>query len=236
MSMQIAFYYDSSFDWNDNDLENKGVGGSQSTLIRMTRELAKRHEVTVFNSTTKEGRYNGVTYRNYQTYRSDQFWDVFVSYRCALPSSGVNAACKLHWCIDPGDNTVEKDLPFIDKVITISPFHTKMMSNIFHIDKSKIYEARLGIQTEDYWDCLPKTKNKLIFCSAPDRGLRHVPQIFSLIKKRYLMYRSSSPWITAYGDSSLKQNRIANCLREWRALPIWEKSRSSNWSMSKKQA
>ncbi|CAM5790909.1 MULTISPECIES: glycosyltransferase family 4 protein [Brevibacillus] len=184
MSMQIAFYYDSSFDWNDNDLENKGVGGSQSTLIRMTRELAKRHEVTVFNSTTKEGRYNGVTYRNYQTYRSDQFWDVFVSYRCALPSSGVNAACKLHWCIDPGDNTVEKDLPFIDKVITISPFHTKMMSNIFHIDKSKIYEARLGIQTEDYWDCLPKTKNKLIFCSAPDRGLRHVPQIFSLIKKK----------------------------------------------------
>lgn len=182
--MQIAFYYDSSFDWNDSDLEIKGVGGSQLALIRITREFAKRHEVTVFNSTSREGLYNKIKYRHYTSLSIDEHWDVFISFRCALPNQSVKALCKIHWCIDSGDNTVEKDLPNIDKIITISPFHTKMITNIFHIDKNKIYEARLGIQADEYKELLPKTKNKLIFCSAPERGLQHVPQIYALIQKQ----------------------------------------------------
>ncbi|MFC4765815.1 glycosyltransferase family 4 protein [Effusibacillus consociatus] len=182
--MKIAFYYDSSFDWNDNDLETKGVGGSQLALIRITRELAKRHEVTVFNSTSREGVYNKVTYRHYSSWKLDEYWDVFISFRCSLPHKDVQALCKIHWCIDPGDNTVEKDLHYIDKIITISPFHTKLMGNIFHIDRNKFYEARLGVETEEYQQMMPKTKNQLIFCSAPERGLQHVPLIYSLIKKQ----------------------------------------------------
>jgi glycosyltransferase involved in cell wall biosynthesis len=182
-SMKIAFYYDSSFDWNDSDLETKGVGGSQSALIRITREFAKRHDVTIFNSTSSENIYNGVKYRHYSTVNPNEHWDVFISYRCSIPYPGLNAACKVHWCIDPGDNTVEKDFPYIDKIITISPFHTRMMSNIFHLDKNKLYEARLGIPADEYKTLPPKIKNKLIYCSAPERGLEHVPAIYALIKR-----------------------------------------------------
>lgn len=182
--MQIAFYNDSSFDWNDSDLETKGVGGSQLALIRITRELAKRHEVTVFNSTSLEGVYNEVKYRHYSSLNIGEQWDVFISFRCALPHQEVKALCKIHWCIDPGDNSVEKDMPYIDKIITISPFHSKMMKNIFHIDKDLIYEARLGIEADEYKEMLPKVTNKLIFCSAPERGLQHVPPIYSLIKQQ----------------------------------------------------
>lgn len=182
--MKIAFYYDSSFDWNDSDLETRGVGGSQLALIRISREFAKRHDVTIFNSTSREGVYNGVRYRHYRSFHPDEQWDVFISYRCAFPCPDVNASCKIHWCIDPGDNSVEKDLPYIDKILTVSPFHTKMMRNIFHIDETKIYEARLGIQADEYRESLPKTKNKLIFCSAPERGLQHVPLIYSLVKRQ----------------------------------------------------
>jgi glycosyltransferase involved in cell wall biosynthesis len=182
--MKIAFYYDSSFDWNDSDLETNGVGGSQLALIQITREFAKRHEVTVFNSTSRESVYNKVRYRHYSSLNLDEHWDVFIRFRCALPNKDVKASCKIHWCIDPGDNTVEKDLPFIDKIITISPFHTKNMSNIFHLDRNRIYEARLGVHADDYREILPKTKNQLIYCSAPERGLQHVPPIYSLIKKQ----------------------------------------------------
>ncbi|UFJ42515.1 glycosyltransferase family 4 protein [Brevibacillus humidisoli] len=181
--MKIAFYYDSSFDWNDCDLETKGVGGSQLALIRITRELAKRHDVTVYNSTSREGVYNRVAYRHYSGLNLEEHWDVFISFRCAVPAP-VKACCKIHWCIDPGDNTVEKDMPYIDKIITISPFHTRIMKNIFHIDRSKIYEARLGIDADEYEEVRPKQKNKLIFCSAPERGLQHVPHIYTLIKQQ----------------------------------------------------
>ncbi|WP_199621730.1 glycosyltransferase family 4 protein [Paenibacillus alkalitolerans] len=182
--MDIAFYYDSSFDWNDSDLETKGVGGSQLALIRITRELAIRHQVTVFNSTSREGVYHGIKYRNYRSFNREEQWDVFISFRCALPAENVKALCKIHWCIDPGDNTVEKDLPHIHKIITISPFHTKMLRNIFHIDNGKIYEARLGVHADDYREITPKKKHKLLFCSAPERGLQHVPRIYSLIKNQ----------------------------------------------------
>lgn len=182
--MNIALYYDSSFDWNDHDLEQKGVGGSQLSLILITRELAKRHSVTVFNSTTQAGVYHGVQYRHFVTLSMKEEWDVFISFRCAVPSPSVEAKCKLHWSIDPGDNSVEKDMAFVDKIITISPFHSNMMRNIFHIDPYKIYEIRLGIQVGEYQDVLPKTKNKLIFCSAPERGLQHVPKIYKLIQQK----------------------------------------------------
>ncbi|MEJ8545144.1 glycosyltransferase family 4 protein [Brevibacillus borstelensis] len=182
--MNIAFYYDSSFDWNDSDLEAKGVGGSQLALIRITRGLAKRHDVTVYNSTTREGVFHNVKYLHYASLDTSRRWDVFIAFRCALPAPGIRAKCSIHWCIDSGDNTVEKDLPLLDKIITISPFHTKMIRNIFHIDPGKIYEARLGIEAEEYQHTLPKIKNKLIFCSAPERGLQHVPEIFSRIKTK----------------------------------------------------
>lgn len=181
--MRIAFYYDSSFDWNDQDLETKGVGGSQSALISITRELAKRHDVTIFNSTSREGRYHGVVYRHVNRFDHEERWDVFISFRCAVPPN-VHASCKLHWCIDPGDNSVEKDHAYVDKIITISPFHTKMMRNIFHLSQSKIYEARLGVRADEYLSDFPKVQGKLIFCSAPERGLQHVPRIFERIKQR----------------------------------------------------
>ncbi|GAX91974.1 glycosyltransferase family 4 protein [Effusibacillus lacus] len=182
--MKIAFYYDSSFDWNDSDLEIKGVGGSQLSLIRISREFAKRHHVTIFNSTSREGLYNGVQYRHYRSFKIEEYWDVFISFRCAIPSPDVRASCKIHWCIDPGDNTVERDLPYIDKIITISPFHTKMIRNIFHIDSNKIHEARLAIDPDEYKESLEKIQNQLIYCSAPERGLQHVPAIYSLIKQQ----------------------------------------------------
>lgn len=184
MFMKIAFYNDSSFDWNDHDLETRGVGGSQLVLINLSREFAKRHQVTVFNNTSREGVYHGVIYRNFRTLNKEEDWDVFISYRCAVPFPELKSSCKIHWSIDPGDNSVEKDLPMIDKIITISPFHTKMMRNIFHIHPDKMYETRLGIQSDEYTELLPKTKNKLIFCSAPERGLQHVPTIYSLIQQQ----------------------------------------------------
>lgn len=182
--MKIAFYYDSSFDWNDRDLETRGVGGSQLSLIQITRELAKRHDVTVFNSTTREGIFNRVRYRHYETLGFDEEWDVFISFRCAVPSPAIKSKCKLHWSIDPGDNSVEKDMEYIDKIITISPFHSKLMKNIFHIDPGLIYEARLGILSDEYKTPMEKIKNKLIFCSAPERGLQHVPVIFRLVQEK----------------------------------------------------
>lgn len=180
--MKIAFYSDSPYDWNDLDLETNGVGGSQLSLIHITRELAKNHDVTVFNNTSLPGRYHQVCYRNYHSFEHEEDWDVFISFRCPLPLN-VNARCKIHWCVDPGDVSVEKDHGFADKIITISPFHTKMIQNIFHIHPDQIYESRLGVDENEYKEDLPKQPHKLIFCSAPERGIIHIPRIFTLVQK-----------------------------------------------------
>ena len=59
-------------DFNGNTIYEKALGGSESAMIYMAKEIAKlNNEVTVYCNCDKPGMYDGVDYRPLQSYLSD---------------------------------------------------------------------------------------------------------------------------------------------------------------------
>ena len=108
--MKICFYYSfrSQKVWHDLDLEGDGLPGSESALVSITRELAHRHEVTVYNKTSREGVFHGVRYKNISSFNYEDEWDVFLVVRGQPPRlEAVPAKIKLYWSIEEGSYYVQ---------------------------------------------------------------------------------------------------------------------------------
>ena len=79
--MKIAFIDTLGLTYDGSTLEKRGLGGSESAVIRMSQELTKiGFDVTVFNDCTSDdsraGIYNGVNYRPLFELNSQLAYDV----------------------------------------------------------------------------------------------------------------------------------------------------------------
>jgi glycosyltransferase involved in cell wall biosynthesis len=186
--MKIAFYYSFPLqkDWYDGDLEGSGLAGSETALVHISRELALRHEVTVFNRASREGIFNGVRYLSLSRLDYDQPWDVFIAARGPVPDlAAIKARVKVYWSIEEDQSLVEdwgRVLPHVKGVITVSSFHTDELLWRCQVPPELIYESRLGISAGEYATLSPKEDNKLIYCAIPGRGLECLAGILPLIQ------------------------------------------------------
>lgn len=159
--MKIAIVDHIGLTYDPTTLEKFGLGGSESAVIYMARELQKLDfDVTVFNncidSRAKEGTYDGVKYIDLSRLREnpDNYsCDVLIVSRTVIPflppelHKGTEARIfsnlkntskhKILWLHDTfvtGDHLVE-DLvvqKHIDEIFTLSDFHTTYISNCDH--------------------------------------------------------------------------------------------------------
>jgi glycosyltransferase involved in cell wall biosynthesis len=76
--------------YDGNTLKHRGLGGSESAVILMSKELQQiGFDVTVFNhcidSQARPGIYDGVTYRNISDVKDDDYFDIVISSRTYIP-------------------------------------------------------------------------------------------------------------------------------------------------------
>jgi glycosyltransferase involved in cell wall biosynthesis len=83
----------------------------------------------------------------------------------------------------------------VDYVVTISPYHTEYHKRVYQIPADKIGHIDLGVRIEDYMDALglervdhgqediEKVRNRMIYCSIPDRGLSVLLKCWPKIKE-----------------------------------------------------
>ena len=88
--MKIAIIDNIGLTYDGNTLTNRGLGGSESAVILMSKELAKLNfTVTVFNncedSQAKPGIYDNVTYRPIHTINDNDIFDIMISSRTIIP-------------------------------------------------------------------------------------------------------------------------------------------------------
>lgn len=151
----IGLVYDGS------TLSKRGLGGSESAVILVSRELAKLgFDVTVYNSCedsqASPGTYDGVKYKPFRECQ-DQYHDIVISSRTVLPfcpehhfNSFINqpapysvfknlqkAKMKILWLHDTfcvGDQLVEELVlnGYIDELFTLSDFHTSYITTCDH--------------------------------------------------------------------------------------------------------
>ena len=185
-------------DFNDSSYEGRGVGGSEATLICLTRELVKKgHLVEVYNDTTNEGMYNGVYWYNLVHLDVDIFADIFILYRNYHPSvTNMYCGTRIFFSHDQWTSpNWETDIfPLIDRMFCVSPYHKSYILNHYSIKSNKIDIMYNGLNGYDYEKIPEKVPGKMVFCSVPKRGLDYILKWFPEIKRQV---PNASLWITA---------------------------------------
>lgn len=162
MNTKIAIIDVIGLPYDGDTLNHRGLGGSESAIILMSRELQRLgFDVTVFNNCTdtqaKEGVYQGVKFVDIQRLAESNNYtaDVVISSRTIIPFSPAkywgqlrydcaryqklvaSAKLKVLWMHDTfcwGDEHLEELLVegYIDEIFTLSDFHTAYVTNCHH--------------------------------------------------------------------------------------------------------
>lgn len=162
MKIKIAIVDTIGLQYDGDTLNKIGLGGSESAVIYITKELAKiGFEVYVFNDCngdySSEGVYDGVTYLELNQSNIDNYsnFDVIISSRSAIVfspkeylnnfinkqnidySNFIKNSKKIVWLHDTfcqGDNILEHlvETSLIDCIFTLSDFHTNYITNCNH--------------------------------------------------------------------------------------------------------
>lgn len=195
--MKVAIIDKIGLCYDGNTLEKQGLGGSESAVILISRELAKLgFDVTVFNncddgSNSSSGIYDGVRYidnKNASTHTEN--YDIAIVSRTVVPflqnthpflSRATHRVLWLHDTFVEGDQYVE-DLVVnktIHHIFTLSDWHSSYILNANHgkrrnyeVLKKSIFQTRNGAVCHiPEVDLSKKDPNKFVYNASATKGL-----------------------------------------------------------------
>lgn len=191
----LGLYYDG------NTLDKQGLGGSESAVILISKELSKiGFQVDVYNNcndgkNSSSGIYDGVTYTDHKSHRFNSVqhnYDIVISSRSISPFTENNQYYKLTkaakhrvlWMHDTfcqGDEHIETMITngMIHEIFTLSDFHTSYVTNsshgphrMFEVLKPYIWQTRNGaVKHMDDIDLSLKDKNHFVYNASATKGL-----------------------------------------------------------------
>jgi glycosyltransferase involved in cell wall biosynthesis len=174
--------------WAPQDIDTKGLGGSETAAVRLADALADLGWVVTVYGDVEQGCHSQVVYRHYETYDPLAPRDVFISSRMPeLFDRPVNARVKLLWQhdIDFGDRLTRERGRHIDHLLALSRFHADHLAGMYPWMESRIVQVRNGINLDHYTSGeAPKRKRRVVYTSSPDRGLDLLLEMWPQIRKR----------------------------------------------------
>ena len=209
--MKIVFIDKLGLSYDGDTLNKNGLGGSESAVILMTKELKKLgFDVTVFNNCSDEphsteGVYDGVRYiDNTNAKEHNEVYDVAIVSRSVQPFLNdeypflKNAKKRILWLHDTfieGEHALEELVLSrkIHHVFTLSDWHTSYILNSnhgkrrnFEVLKKHFFQTRNGaVKHISEVDLLKKDKNHFVYNSSATKGLLPlVNDIWPEIKKK----------------------------------------------------
>ena len=180
--------------FDGDSVESKGLGGSESALLYIARELAHLgHRVTVFCNCENPGTYQQVEYHSAENFidfceQHPQDICVFSRFYEALPQA--NATVKILWFHDFTDiKFYTVAIPvidrYIDKYFLIGNWQKQRFTQAYTIADQKLYLTRNGIDLKLFGSPVRKDPNKLIYINTPFRGLDVLIDIFPQIQQEF---------------------------------------------------
>jgi glycosyltransferase involved in cell wall biosynthesis len=208
--MKIAFIDTLGLTYDGSTLEKRGLGGSESAVIRMAEELAKiGFDVTVYNDCTSDdsgpGIYDGVKYSPVENAQIHCLkYDVVVVSRSIKPIAedwGIVLDAKhvclwMHDTFCEGDDQIEYmiNIGKLQEIFTLSDWHTGYVTHCDHghrrnfdVLKNHIFMTRNGIgNMKPGWiDIRDKDPNLFVFNASVTKGMIPlVKQIWPEVKRR----------------------------------------------------
>ena len=208
--MKIAFIDTLGLTYDGSTLSKRGLGGSESAVIRMSEELAKiGFDVTVYNDCmsddSKPGIYNDVKYSPVENAKIQCLkYDVVVVSRSIKPiaedwGTVIEAKHVCLWMHDTfceGDDQIEYlvNVGKLQEIFTLSDWHTGYVTHCDHgfrrnydVLKNHIFLTRNGIgnMNPGWIDIRDKDPNLFVFNASVTKGMIPlVKQIWPEVKRR----------------------------------------------------
>ncbi len=193
--MNLAIY-NNGIPFHGNSPVEGPLGGSESGIVYMARELAAiGHVVSVYCNCPAPGIYGGVHYQHSHRF-FDEFraarWDVFISFRSFDPFLiGRIAPRTIFWTGDASDQSAISNLGHreiqenIDLHFCVSEWHRSTFIANFQLPPEKIIATRNGFRE----DLVPPEREKIwtrgVYSSTPFRGLEGLLDMFPRIRNRF---------------------------------------------------
>ena len=190
----ITFLIDGGWDeWYGKTLRDKGLGGSETWVIRTTEEINNNYdeyEAVVFCKCGIKKKYNGVTYfpiadypRFIATYQIEKnFVNRFPEYLPAAVLNDIPSYLVLHDLIRSDDIITLHSM--MKGIICLTDWHKNQVLKIFPQFRDKIKVMSYGIEVGEFAET-KKIKNSFIYSSFPNRGLYWLLKLFPKIVEKY---------------------------------------------------
>jgi FkbM family methyltransferase len=209
--MKIAIIDKLGLCYDGDTLQKQGLGGSESAVIYISKELSKiGFDVTVYNnckdgSHSKEGVFDSVKYiDNSNAKKDDTVYDIVIVSRTVKPFVSQDwpfihkAKKRILWLHDTfidGDQIMEQLVVSgkIDHIFTLSDWHTTYILNSTHgpkrnfeVLKKKVFQTRNGACCHiPEIDLSKKDPNHFVYNSSATKGMIPLLEdIWPEIKKR----------------------------------------------------
>ncbi|MDX1279407.1 methyltransferase [Oceanihabitans sediminis] len=215
----IVFVNNTSNPFSGDELTRRGVGGAETALINLAKNLTSDYNIHVFCNTHRPGSYDDVIYHDIRTdvaLISSLNPDLLISSRNTSIAGRVdfkndfNAKQTALWLHDmpnsPANIDLEKSHKSFDKIIALTEFQkTEYMKAYTFLDSDKFEIVGHGVD-KSLFKGKPKKYGSMIYSSTPFRGLDILIDVFPEIKKRVpeatLKVFSS---MAVYGESDEEQ-------------------------------
>lgn len=178
--------------WAPQDIDEKGLGGSETAAVRLADALAELGWVVTVYGDVEQGCHDQVVYRHVECFDPLTPRDVLISSRQPhLFDRPVNARVKLLWCHDAtlGDQLTRERLSHIDALLVLSAWQAREFEGLYPgaMLADKIVQTRNGITHETFYlngDAPPAREKRVLYTSSPDRGLDILLELWPQILKR----------------------------------------------------
>ncbi|PKL76466.1 MAG: hypothetical protein CVV27_10125 [Candidatus Melainabacteria bacterium HGW-Melainabacteria-1] len=236
--MRIAFLTRITRRFNGETLEHEPLGGTQSAMIYLARELQQLgHELHIFCQCDSLSVSAGVSYHplaELARFARLQPLDVFVSVADELALKlGISARITLWWSHNDY-SFLWDELPDLraetagllatraDRVVAVSRWHADKLIEVFQLPPEHVWIARNGVHWPYFAaEPVPADPPRLLYTSVPDRGLGRLLDLFPLIQQQLPaaelhLYSSFQVWGK---DADWDQAQAGELYQRAQALP-----------------
>ena len=174
----------------------RSLGGSESGVVFMARELARRgHRVRVFCACQRPGEYDGVTYRDlsdFPAFVESESCDVFVC--CRHPrglTAPVRSKINIIWnhdiIVEPAAQQLMSLMFKVDRLFVLSEFHNQQFQRRLSVPEDRYFVTRNGVDLDlidEASQGVQRDPNRLLYTSRPERGLDVLLTTWPELKRR----------------------------------------------------
>lgn len=195
----VVFYAGACIEpWNPQDGPSRGLGGSETMLVRVATQFADAgYRVTVYADTDQAFTWPGVLWRHYTAWDPTERCDLLVvSRRPDVLDNRVGARTVALWCHDhsyPGALTEER-AGKLDHVVVLSEWQRDRFARLYPFLADKLRVIRNAIALTEPGTGEPRyphagrsfkeRKPRVVYSSSADRGLDVMLELWPRIRER----------------------------------------------------